>query len=66
MNSLLLLSVLSTYALSAADWPNYGNDPGGMRHSPLKAITAQNVSSLKIAWTYVVVVVVVVVAPVFS
>jgi quinoprotein glucose dehydrogenase len=46
-------------ALSAAagagqveEWPVYGHDPGGMRHSPLADITPQNVSNLKVAWTY--------------
>jgi quinoprotein glucose dehydrogenase len=34
------------------DWPFYGHDAGGMRHSPLTQITRANVSSLKIAWVY--------------
>ena len=25
------------------DWPAYGNDPGGMRYSPLRQIDAPNV-----------------------
>lgn len=33
-------------------WPNYGNDPGGMRFSPLTQIDRSNVSQLKVAWTY--------------
>ncbi|MBC7826325.1 MAG: pyrroloquinoline quinone-dependent dehydrogenase [Chitinophagaceae bacterium] len=33
-------------------WANYGNDPGGMRYSPLKQINAGNVKDLKLAWTY--------------
>jgi len=39
---------------SAADgeWPAYGRDPGGARHSPLKQITRHNVSRLTRAWTY--------------
>ncbi|WP_394831160.1 pyrroloquinoline quinone-dependent dehydrogenase [Pendulispora rubella] len=38
---------------SAADgeWPAYGRDPGGARHSPLAQITRRNVSRLKQAWT---------------
>ena len=36
----------------STDWPTYGNDPGGMRHSPLSQINRANVSSLKVAWTY--------------
>ena len=35
-----------------ADWPDYGNDPGGSRYSPLTQITKENVSQLKVAWTY--------------
>ena len=33
-------------------WANYGNDPGGMRYSPLKQINTGNVKNLKLAWTY--------------
>lgn len=35
-----------------SDWPNYGNDPGGMRHSSLSQINRENVAKLKIAWTF--------------
>ena len=35
-----------------ADWPYYGRDAGGTRFSPLTQITAANVESLKVAWTY--------------
>ena len=34
------------------DWPVYGHDPGGQRFSPLTVINRENVSSLKVAWTY--------------
>jgi hypothetical protein len=37
---------------SEADWPNYGNDPGGMRHSALSQINRENVARLKVAWIY--------------
>jgi quinoprotein glucose dehydrogenase len=37
---------------SESDWPNYGNDPGGMRHSALSQINSENVARLKVAWTY--------------
>lgn len=33
-------------------WANYGNDPGGMRFSPIKQINTGNVKNLKPAWTY--------------
>src|SRR6202049_4693217 len=35
-----------------AEWPTYGNDPGGQRYSPLDQINKQNVAQLKVAWTY--------------
>jgi membrane-bound PQQ-dependent dehydrogenase (glucose/quinate/shikimate family) len=33
-------------------WPNYGNDPGGSRYSPLIQINCENVSQLKVAWVF--------------
>jgi quinoprotein glucose dehydrogenase len=36
----------------AGDWPTYGRDKGGQRHSPLVQITPANVASLIPAWTY--------------
>ena len=35
-----------------AEWPTYGNDPGGMRYSPLSLINRENVSKLKVAWIF--------------
>jgi len=35
----------------ADDWPAYGHDPGGMRYSPLKDITRDNVTQ-QVAWTF--------------
>src|SRR5437879_2688193 len=40
------------YSGPLAEWPEYGSDHAGSRHSPLEQITRQNVSSLKVAWTY--------------
>jgi quinoprotein glucose dehydrogenase len=34
------------------EWPNYGNDPGGMRYSQLSQINRENVSKLKVAWIF--------------
>jgi quinoprotein glucose dehydrogenase len=34
------------------EWPTYGNDPGGMRYSPLSQINRENVSKLKVAWIF--------------
>ncbi|HSB13714.1 MAG TPA: PQQ-binding-like beta-propeller repeat protein [Bryobacteraceae bacterium] len=35
-----------------SDWPVFGHDPGAIRYSPLKQITAGNVSRLRRAWTF--------------
>jgi len=35
-----------------AEWPNYGNDPGSSRYSPLNEVRKDNVKHLKVAWTY--------------
>jgi quinoprotein glucose dehydrogenase len=37
---------------SGDNWPYYGHDAGGMRYSPLAQINRQNVSNLKVAWTF--------------
>ncbi|HUM66023.1 MAG TPA: PQQ-binding-like beta-propeller repeat protein, partial [Chitinophagaceae bacterium] len=37
---------------ASGQWANYGNDPGGMRHSPITQINAGNVKNLKSAWSY--------------
>ena len=42
----------STSAASGTDWPTYGRDAAGTRFSPLTQITAANVESLTVAWTY--------------
>ena len=39
-------------AATGADWPTYGNDPGGMRYSTESQINRANVSKLKVAWSY--------------
>jgi len=36
----------------ATEWPAYGNDPGGMRYSPLAQINRENVGKLKVAWIF--------------
>ncbi|MBP1853532.1 glucose/quinate/shikimate family membrane-bound PQQ-dependent dehydrogenase [Rhizobium halophytocola] len=36
----------------ADDWHQYGRTPYGQRYSPLDQITTDNVSKLKVAWTY--------------
>lgn len=37
---------------SARDWPNVGNDKGGMRYSTLDQISRENVGDLEVAWTW--------------
>ena len=53
---LLLLAAAALLAgcASAAtrEWPAYGRDTGGMRHSPLTRIDRANVKQLAPAWTY--------------
>jgi quinoprotein glucose dehydrogenase len=43
---------VAAVAQTGLDWPNYGNDPGGMRHSSLAQITRNNVDTLKVAWVF--------------
>lgn len=53
LSCILLFSAASlAFAAKTGDWPNYGNDPGGQRFSPLTAINRSNVGQLKLAWTY--------------
>ncbi|MGK6319494.1 pyrroloquinoline quinone-dependent dehydrogenase [Sphingomonas sp. DT-204] len=51
-----LATALGSVAIAAppknGDWPSYGRDPGGARHSPLKQITTANVDKLRQAWVY--------------
>ena len=47
-----LVPLSSFAAPGSGDWPTYGHDPGGMRHSPLTQITPANVAGLKPVWTY--------------
>ena len=34
------------------EWPYYGGDPGGQRHSPLRDVDAQSVTRLQLAWQW--------------
>ena len=55
MNVLPILMLLAAGVAQAAgdgDWPTYGRDQGGTRYSPLKQINRENVTSLRVAWTY--------------
>ena len=41
-----------TSTSSSDSWPYYGHDAGGMRYSPLIQISRDNVSTLRVAWTF--------------
>ena len=44
MRLTIVLALAGTLSIGFAqtDWPTYGHDPGGIRYSPLKQITAAN------------------------
>ena len=44
--------VLLAALLPAEEWRHYGNDPGGMRYSPLGQIHRGNVDELEVAWEH--------------
>jgi quinoprotein glucose dehydrogenase len=52
--AVLLLAAAAAFAQGppSSEWPAYGRDAGGARHSPLTAITPANVARLQVAWTY--------------
>jgi len=53
-----LLCFSSAWAATASpeqsdgEWRSYGRDPGGMRYSPLTQVNRQNVTDLKVTWTF--------------
>jgi quinoprotein glucose dehydrogenase len=51
LSALLVLSQIGK-APQSVDWPNVGNDRGGMRYSRLSQINRGNVKDLKVAWVY--------------
>jgi quinoprotein glucose dehydrogenase len=52
--NLLVFGLLLTAGLAFGqrDWPTYGHDPAGLRHSPPTQITPANVSKLERTWTF--------------
>ena len=52
----ILCALVVVLAGSAADndglWPVYGRDAGGSKFSPLASVNRQNVTNLKVAWTF--------------
>ena len=49
---LVIVSGLASADGPPGDWPHYGGGPDRAHYSPLTQITADNVRSLKVAWTY--------------
>jgi len=47
-----LIASARVAAQSVNDWPTVGNDPGGMKYTPLADITPANVARLTPAWSY--------------
>lgn len=45
-------SIAAAQGTAVAEWPFYGGDAGGQRYSALDQINQQNVTRLKVAWTY--------------
>src|SRR3954453_2325295 len=48
----MFLVAVQAFAADRDDWPNVGNDKGGMRFSHLAQIDRSNVSKLRMAWEY--------------
>jgi quinoprotein glucose dehydrogenase len=48
----LFFAISVALAQGNAEWPCYGNDPGGMRFSPLDQINTKTVNQLHVAWTF--------------
>ncbi len=42
----------ATGATTTLEWPTYGGDPSGSRYSPAATISATNVASLRLAWSF--------------
>jgi len=41
------LLLCPAFFAQTSEWPNYGNDPGGMRHSPLSQINSENATKFR-------------------
>ena len=50
--SAVLTSPAQAQVSKRVEWAAYGNDPGGMRYSPLTQINRDNVAKLGVAWVY--------------
>ena len=45
-------TITASAGAATDEWPYYGHDAGGTRYSPLTQINRENVTSLKVAWTF--------------
>ena len=54
VSALVVLAPLARWqqAPRGVDWPNYGNDKGGLKYSPLADINRDNVARLAVAFTW--------------
>jgi len=52
VTAMLFLITTGGFCVAQTDWPIYGHDPGGQQYSPLKQINTENVTKLKVAWTW--------------
>ena len=48
----LLAAIVVPELHGQGDWPAYGYDQAGQRHSPLAQMDTKNVSKLRLAWQY--------------
>src|SRR5688572_9297338 len=46
------ISKAEALLVAEGEWPGYGRDPGGARHSPLAQIDRNNAARLQPAWTH--------------
>src|SRR5262245_47355377 len=49
---LVVMTLVEGRAQHPNEWPVYGGNAGGSRHSPLSGITRENVGRLAVAWRY--------------
>src|SRR6185312_17140628 len=47
-----LIFLLASCQSKNTDWPEYDGDAARSHYSPLKQISKENLSKLKVAWTY--------------
>ena len=48
----MIAGSLAQAGFAQTDWPNFSHDAGGTRFAPIQQINEQNVSKLKLLWTF--------------